>query len=91
MTLNGHLVLSDCKINTGHIIISVFGLSSVLQGSQSSVIHVFSTQPGRRVRLLNTNTNTNREHGLNKSCRFTNRLHKNLLPAALGGCTRSFR
>lgn len=56
MTLNGHLVLSDCKINTGHIIISVFGLSSVLQGSQSSVIHAFSTQLGRRVRLLNTDT-----------------------------------
>lgn len=58
MTLNGHLVLSDCKIDTGHIIISVFGLSSVLQGSQSSVIHVFSTQLGRRVRLLNTDTRT---------------------------------
>lgn len=58
MTLNGHLMLSDCKINTGHIIISVFGLSSVLQGSQSSVIHVFSTQLGRRVWLLNTDTRT---------------------------------
>lgn len=37
MTPNGHLVLSDWKINTGHIIISVFGLSSVLQGSHSCI------------------------------------------------------
>lgn len=44
MTLDGHLVLSDWKINTGRIIISVFGLSSVLQGSQSSVVRVFSSQ-----------------------------------------------
>lgn len=52
MTLNGHLVLNDWKINTGHIIISVFGLSSVLQGSQSSVVRVFSSNVGRTGQIV---------------------------------------